>query len=345
MNKEVQFVTELVKNYPRHPHQKNRVFESDAEIVELPQGFLVASLDTVAEEILLHLIRDPQTLGWLTVTASLSDLAACGVAAQNVSVHVGVPAGHSEKSLRQFRQGAEAAAADAGAVVSEFVSFEAERWIASCAAVSLEKERPAFRRGPLHAGDRLYLSGPIGWGNATAFANVALSAQAPDVADGIDRQYRPKARVKEALFLRSWANACIDTSDGLLFTLDLWKLLSGKGLRLVEANTLFHPVAVQVAAAAKVPPWLFLAGQNGEFELLFSVPAAKATAFEQAAASAGFSFLRAGEVIETPKVELSVNGVFKNADLGPIRNLLHDGVAPKNYIHALLGFAEGLGIR
>ena len=79
MNRELDFVRGLIARYPRSNRQLNRPFYSDAEILKTDGGHLYVSIDTVSEEFEMGLLRDAKTFGWMTVTASASDLAAVGV--------------------------------------------------------------------------------------------------------------------------------------------------------------------------------------------------------------------------------------------------------------------------
>lgn len=74
--------------HQRSPDQRNAINETDAEIIRLPDArdsdragqssWLALTTDTVAEEIQLGLLRQPFTIGWFAVLATLSDLAAVG---------------------------------------------------------------------------------------------------------------------------------------------------------------------------------------------------------------------------------------------------------------------------
>ena len=347
-NLEIQFVKSLIAGYPRTGGQLNEPFLSDAEVVRMKDGVAVVSIDTVSEEYQLGLLRDPESLGWLTVTASLSDLAACGVVAQAVSLHLGAPPSlrPDEKWIEAFKKGGvDAAKIACGARVTEFKVFESPKLISSATALRVQKEPPPLSRKRFSPGSSIYLTGPVGWGNAVAFANVAVRAQAPELADQLDRGYRPLARSREAELVGRFAEACIDTSDGLLFTLDLlMELERSIGFRLEWSADLLHPVARKVAELARVPKWIFAAGQNGEFELLFSVPKQNEASFASAAQALGFKFLRVGSVSAEPALELAQRGQAKRLDLSPVRNLLHGEISPEKYVRALIEMAVRQGI-
>ena len=224
------------------------------------------------------------------------------------------------------------------------ISFEAKRPIASCTAMAEIVEPPVLSRSGISPGDRLFLTGPIGWGNAVAFSNLAMRPQAPEAADALDQGYRPHARITAGCFLREWADACIDTSDGALFALDLMATLNGVGFEFAYSDSLFHPAALQVAGAARVNPWLFFAAQNGEFELLFSIAPGRVADFQKTARARGLTFSEVGQVVEKEGVSLRLPRGLRRLEMERIRNLLQDGIAPAQYIAAMLDFAKSHGI-
>ena len=74
------WVESLVRGFARSPCQLNRVHESDAELIRLPgtDMVLAVTVDQIVEEVRAGLYDDPYLLGWMTVAASASDLAAVG---------------------------------------------------------------------------------------------------------------------------------------------------------------------------------------------------------------------------------------------------------------------------
>lgn len=340
MNQEFNFVQRLVKKAPRSRKQINAFYMGDAEILQTDSGYLCATVDTISEEISLGLIQSPETLGWLAAMASLSDLAAVGVTPQKMSLTWVCPATRDQAYEAQLKKGVQTACNEMKVFWEEYQRIEGTQDLLTCTAACLVKEKPRLLRGPVAPGDFLYSTGPFGLGNATAFANVALRPKSSALADQIDQQYRPRARVAEGLFIREFASACLDTSDGGLFSFDLLGQLNSIGIEIHYSSALFHPLALQLAKQAQVHPFLFFAAQNGEFELLFAIPENRDPDFRKKSQSAGMHFLPVGRVKDQPGLTLQQRNQILPLDLTGIENMLQDRASAAEYILALLKFAS-----
>jgi thiamine monophosphate kinase len=322
MKKEIAYIQALIKDYPRSGKQLNSPFHSDAEILKVKDGYLGVSVDAVSEEIELKLINNPVTLGWLTVTASVSDLSAVGMKTERISILLK----DKERDLnwqQEFFKGVKLASSEYQISEVEKIISEGVQTLTACTAYGFSREAPNLSR------------------NAVALANIALRKQSSELADKYDLSYRPKARWREALFINQYSKVCIDTSDGLLATLKWLEIFNQTKLNIDYKKSLFHPIALEVAAMTKVNPWLFLASQNGEFELLFSVSAQKRAEFIKSAKAEGFQFLEIGKVESGNGI--SLNG--KDQNLEQLLDMLHDGVEPEIYIRTMLEYAVKNDIR
>jgi thiamin-phosphate kinase len=342
MIKEMTYIHNLIKAYPRAQGQLNHPFLSDAEVIPMGNGFLGVSIDAVSEELEMGLLLDPTSLGWVTVTASVSDLSAIGFKTERVSAMIRTTASKEWQDCF-FRGVEEACQTYCISEIEKIDSVGSE--LSACTAYGWSSQKPRLSRLGLEAGDTLFLTGPIGWGNATAFANLALRRLNPGLADQIDQSYRPQARWREGLMIQDFAKVCIDTSDGLLSTLKWLEILNSKKIEFIYDKTLFHPRALEVAHQANVNPWLFLAAQNGEFELLFSIPKARALDFSKACQEQGMKFLEVGRVKEGLGMTLLLpNQESKDRELplnlDTLLDMLHDGVEPQLYISKMLQFAK-----
>lgn len=306
----------------RAPNQVNALHESDAELLEIasmPDHYLAITIDTVAEEIATGLYRDPFTMGWVTVMASLSDLAAVGADPIGLVVSVGVPPGADAAFIGGARRGMEEACRSLEVFISGGdLNATSAPCFTGCAFGIVPRGAVRTRLG-IEPGDAVFLSGPAGGGNALGLVRLA------DLADPIfpEENYRPSARLAEGRALRGLAGASMDTSDGVLTTLDQLMRLNGRGF-LVDCDwpALLSRGALALCDSTGTPPWLMLAGPHGEFELVFTVPGSRIDAFHAAAPARGLAPIPLGTVQERPVVTLALpSGRRVDIDMAPVRNL------------------------
>jgi thiamine-monophosphate kinase len=192
---------------------------------------------------------------------------------------------------------------------------------------------PITRRG-CRPGDRLFASGPLGLGSAYALLKLGRE---PGAA-GFAVEYQPAARLREGRLLRRFATSCMDTSDGVIPTLDELMGLNGVGFTLeTPVGELLHPGAAAVSKATGMPPWMMLAGPHGEFELLFTVAEERREPFEEAAAAIGWGPLEIGAVTSRAGFRIPTEAAPALLDTARVRNLFLevDGDVEK-YVAGLL---------
>jgi thiamine-monophosphate kinase len=192
--------------------------------------------------------------------------------------------------------------------------------------------RPLTRR-VARPGDRLFASGPLGLGGAYALGRM-LPGSAPEVA------FRPLARLREGRLLRGVASCAMDTSDGLIATLDELARRNACGFSLsTPVEDVLHRDALRAATAAHLPPQLMLAGPHGEFELVFTVPSDQCDTLAASAAEAGWAPVELGVVTGEPGVvTLGVGG--GPIDTTRVRNLFDEmGGDGHAYLHELMTMA------
>ncbi|MGA9120313.1 MAG: hypothetical protein WB699_13205, partial [Bacteroidota bacterium] len=180
--------------------------------------------------------------------------------------------------------------------------------------IGIIREGTPMTRVGCKPGDELFSTGLLGKGNAFAaarFANLA-AGECP---------YQPVARIPMGLMIRPFAAACMDTSDGLLATLDQLGRLNGVGFRLGNGwREHIAPDALQVAATMGLSPWTLFAGPHGEFELIFAVRPDRVIMMTETLKSHGCVALHLGRVTGTPGVGLDGWGFLDPEALALLRN-------------------------
>jgi thiamine-monophosphate kinase len=255
---------------------------------------------------------DPEALGHKALAVNLSDLAAAGSAPRCFFLALALPTA-DEAWLTAFARGLLALADRHGCVLAGGDTTRTPRIqtqpgpLTICVtAIGSVPRGAALTRGGARAGDDIYVSNTVG------DAALALAAQAHAQAgaravelDFVDaaavqaRLDRPEPRVALGQALRGVASACIDVSDGLVGDLAHIGERSNVGARLDWAAVPRSPALRR--QALEVQQRCALAGGD-DYELLFTAPAAARKRVQAAAAQAGVTVVRIGEVIAQPGI-------------------------------------------
>ena len=236
----------------------------DAAVLAGDVGLLLLATDLVAEGV--HFDRRWSSLadlGWKVLTANVSDVAAMGGRALRAVVAV---AGAFGAALEALYDGlAEAAAAYDCPVVGGDLSDPPAGGglVVAVTVLGSTGGRPAVRRSGGRAGDRLWVTGPLGAAAAGLRLVQAGRGVGGEQAALVAAHRRPVARATEGrVAAQAGATAMIDLSDGLGIDLDRLCRASGVGAELV---------GVPVAAGATEEEAV---GGGEDFELLVAAPAA-----------------------------------------------------------------------
>jgi thiamine-monophosphate kinase len=212
--------------------------------------------------------------------------------------------------------------------------------LCGCAVGTVPKTSFITRKGA-RPGDRLYMTHPGGSGNVFAF--LKLTGQRKDL---IESFYQPIARLKEGKIIRRFANCCMDTSDGVIHTVDT--LMRQNQCQFViydDWERILHPLAFQVCRDQSLPPWLALTGVHGEFELCFTLSPPKEEGFLKEAEKIGWHPILIGETSEGKGVSIRTSEGMMALDTAEIRNLSDRvGSDPLSYIETLTEWASNSGI-
>jgi len=337
-------IAAVAGKFLRPPHRLNGLHESDAEIITLDPDFdraLAITTDALSEEIASGLYAEPFRAGWMLAMANFSDLAAVGADPLGLVVTITYPPAAGEGILEGLAEGIAAACRRVGTYVLGGDTNQGERIFLSGCAIGLVPKPVVLTRKGILPGDRVYLSGEAGLGGV--FALLRLTEPAIPVPASF---YVPVARMREGRVIRGRASACMDTSDGVLHTLDT--LMRLNGVRFIldsDWPKILHPEVLKVCRARGIPPWLSLASVHGEFELCFTVAPQKEEALLRAANEAGWSPIRVGEVVSGAGVGIRTGEKVVDLDTARIRNIADSAASdPLRYVAELVGLAREVGL-
>lgn len=363
---ENKIINDLTKSFSRSPLQLNKVHETDAEIIRLENSTydLAVTIDTISEEIKTGLYSDPYQIGWMSVMVNMSDLAAVGASPIGIVISQILPKEIAEDYLIQIQKGINDACNKCKTfVLGGDTNFGDELIISGCAIGTVEKGK-FLKRVCCKPGDKIYTSGKIGIGNAYAaqkllFNNSELSFRKshrernlkadkrskflPSVEmTGKDEnellEFYPEAKLEWTKILNKYSSSCIDTSDGVLPSLDQIMRLNNVGFKFRNdwEETLDSSSKI-LFSKQNLPLWLLLAGEHGEFELLFSIPAEKEKEFLNEADLLNLNpvYLADAELVQ--KIKINLYGKVQILDSEKIRNLAFEkDFSPQKYLQKLM---------
>lgn len=254
----------LAKDLPRAPQQKNNLFESDAEILDM-EGFaggkLLFSTDEFSKED-YFLQDDGYKLGRNICIATLSDIVASGGTPLYYAHSLSITPDFTESFLRAFYSGIGDVLKEAGAYFIGGDFGRGTEW-RCCASAIGTAERPILRSGAKE-GDYIYLTGPCGTGNLAAAAGIYKIPLSKHLVPGF------ALRTKALADLSAHATAAIDTSDGVFNAVSTIADMSKAGFSL--ENIPYIKAGVVAAKLMKLPIEMLMFCECGEYEILFTSP-------------------------------------------------------------------------
>jgi len=340
---EEQLIRLLRKGFERHPRQLNQPFAADAELIDISEEMnLACTVDCLREEIQLGILENPALIGWTSVAISLSDLAAVGADPLGLLLAWTVPPNSSNDLLAEISRGAQSAAKfHKTYILGGDCNAGSPLQITATALGTVPKKSTVQRIGML-PGHALYLTGPIGMGNALGFAKLR---KLPEAAT-LEQSYRPVARFDWAGLLREFASSCIDTSDGVLASLDILARLNNCGIEFRNRPSFFAGSVQTLAFRYNIPLWLFAAAEHGEFELLFSVPPEREESFLNRCAYSHLECYRIGTALSEPEFRIVSSNSAVEIDIPKVRGLAETLMEdPGKYITSLIEYSSSVGIK
>lgn len=337
-------IEKIAQNFIHAPHQRNRIHEADAELIDLGEKsdmYLAITTDALVEEVESELYDDPFLIGWMLAMANFSDLAAVGAVPLGLLVTLSFPSSQDESFIAKLSEGISAACQRLNTFVLGGDTNQGKKLFLSGCAVGLVPKKSTVTRIGTKPKDKLFLTGPAGLGNIFAF----LKLRGKDKRLG-ESFYQPVARTDEAMVVRRYATCCMDTSDGVFHTLDSLMRLNRCGFVLFsDWEKILHPIAQQVCTAQRIPPWLVLAAVHGEFELCFTVIPQEEKKFLEESAMTGWKPVLVGEVTAESGIRIQTPDRIIPVDTARVRNLSHTyGSDPERYIKELFMIARKAGI-
>ncbi len=273
-----------------------------ALITPAPGTELVLKTDPVAEGVHFLPGDAAEDIAWKALAVNVSDLAAKAARPLGYLMALSFPQAPTTGWLTRFAAGLAAAQARFGCHLLGGDTDRRPGPLSISITIIGEVETGGMvRRGTARAGDAVFVSGTLGdaalglalRNDATLASTWGLS---PSEAEHLRRRYlRPEPRLALAPALRAYASAAMDISDGLAKDLARMCAASGCAARVRFAHLPLSPAAAKaVAADPALRRHIVAAGDD--YEVLATVPAARAAAFQADARAAGVPVAQIGAI-------------------------------------------------
>ncbi|MBL7543442.1 MAG: hypothetical protein JNL11_06475 [Bdellovibrionaceae bacterium] len=331
-----------IKNFSRSPKQTHNFFHSDAEVLQLANdSFLAISLDIVGDEQAWGLIQDPKNLGRHALETALSDLAAVGVSPAGFLQGLVIGQNHDSKFIEGILNGLNNTAQKHRLFLYGGDTASGQVFSLHLNVVGHSRTKPLSRLG-MGTTDKIYTTQKPGKGNALVAHRVMDKNHKLD-----ETPYLAQARIPESQIIKNYATCMIDSSDGFLNSLDLLVRVNNIGISCTSSlDAMLNPLALAAAQAYNISPWALLAGEFGDYELIFSVPESKSAEFEKKYEEKFSNLVEIGIAIEPPELQLtnSHNKVI-SYDASIARNLYRElsETKPEHYLTRFLELGKNLG--
>ena len=243
-----------------------RGLQDDVAVLPVGDARLILTSDTMVEGV--HFLpTDPAPdIGWKLAAVNLSDLAAKG--ARPVGCLLNYALSGDDGWDAAFLEGLGDALDRHGMPLLGGDTVRMPNGHARSFTLTAigEAQGAVPARSGARAGDRLYLTGPVG----DAGVGLDLSRATPAASGPLVEAYRrPHPRLAEGMLLARQAHAMMDVSDGLL--IDAARMAAASGLAVTIDHVPLSP-ALEAARGGSTAVQIAAARAGDDYELLFALP-------------------------------------------------------------------------
>ena len=284
MHETIAEVGELALIERLKPYCADVVGDDGALVTVEPGHRLVVTTDVLVDEVhFSDRTTPPHSVGWRSVAASLSDIAAMGGAPLGITIGLGLPPQTSWQWVKELYRGmADCLDRYGGAMVGGDLCRANQRTVSITAMGQVQPERAIYRH-TAKPGMSVVITGVHGLSRAGLASLVASEAPVDEVrARWIRAHQYPVPRFDAIAHLQNIAQtidpyptvAGMDSSDGLANALLQISQCSQVGLEIHRSQLPISQALIDFAGAEKSLEWALYGGED--FELVLCVPSAVA---------------------------------------------------------------------
>lgn len=267
----------------------------DAAILQVPEHHeLIQSVDTLVAGVHFPIETSPQDIAYKALAVNLSDMAAMGAEPAWFTLAITLPDAN-EDWLKAFSESLSSLAKKYNVQLVGGDTTNGPLTISITINGFVPTGKSLVRKNA-QVKDKVYVSGSIG---DAALALVAWQGQCLLSEDSTDylkgRLNRPSPQIELGLLLREYASACVDISDGLIADLGHITDNSGVGAKInFEDIPRSREFNLNLTDNSLIIPLVLSGGDD--YELCFTIPAAKQNSFEKAVKENKFFVTCIGEI-------------------------------------------------
>lgn len=260
---ELTLIKYIRKKFPRHQKEITQGIGDDAMVFK---NGIVVSTDSFVEGVHFDFrYFTIYSIGYRCMGASLSDLAAMSAKPICALIALYLPKRTKDIDIRQLYRGFKIVCDRYNCDISGGDIIESPFWGITITVIG-KTERPLLRSGA-KPGDFLYTTGYLGLAETGRIAlskgyNKTLFVQS------IKKHLYPEPRISQALRLRPYVNAGIDTSDGL--STDAFHIIEESEVRIIIESIPIHPEVDLLCKKEKLSSLDFILSAGEDFELLLT---------------------------------------------------------------------------
>ena len=256
----------------------------DAAALKLSSSsLLLATTDMLLEGVHFDLsYTDFYSLGWKSAAVNLSDIAAMGGVPRFCLTSLGIPSSVSVEQVKDFYRGFRAVLrAYRTLLVGGDTCSSRKDFVINVVVLGESEKTKIVTRAGAKAGDRIFVTGTLG--DSAAGLDLLRTAAGRKGQEAwrkklIQKHLRPVPRVAwgRMIAIAKCAHAMIDISDGLSSDLAHICDESGVGAHIIAEEIPFSRSLLAASDKLGKSPLYYALSGGEDYELLFTVPPAKA---------------------------------------------------------------------
>lgn len=276
--KEIEQMKSWLKWTEKSPLQLNEFYQSDCEILKIGRDqYLAMTTDSVAEEHILRLYTNPETVARVSVLASLSDLTAVGVQPVGVSSSILWPFEYSLQEKTQVQEALVQTLKEFSVPLFGGDSGNGRDLSLTVTGLGLADKKPVSRVGA-REGDLILVLGSFGTGPALAFSYLRGQEQ---WRKELEHGFFPRPPLSSAKEILEYATSAMDTSDGLMTTLSTLFHLNSCGASLDFTQFDINRKAQEYCLFSDTPWETLLFAEHGDFNAVVTISEKDLVDFEK----------------------------------------------------------------